>query len=171
MAPKVVGSPSKEKKLVHTLDHAALREALSPISHGKTHQLEAPSKKGLTEYDRTMSNVQGSVVKAIKSCTSLVDKVKEEEERERARQERLAAAREKEQKRRDKALQKARQQGSEAASQALVTAQAPQQESSEGEEEGDDNAETAWALTLNASELLQSPKQNVGRDLLRNFTC
>ena len=168
MGPQVMHSPTKEKKLVHDLNHTGLRECLSPMSASKVHQLDFPSKKGLTEYDRGMVAVEGSLKKAIKSCNTIVDKVKEAEEKERARLERLQKEQEKIANKRLKMLEKARTDGSDMAGQELALVQTGKgteaQEDDENDEDDDDDEECTWQLVLQASEMLKCPSKNLGGD-------
>lgn len=160
MAPQVMASPSKTRKIIHDFDHAELRNNLSPISSGKVHQLEAPSKKGLSEYDRSMTTLQNALTKAMKSCTTVVDKVKENEAREKARLERLEEAKQKAEQRRIKALEKARQEGTNDAGKEIANQEGHDETLEEEDEDGEDFQ--TWALVQQANDLMQKPTNNVG---------
>lgn len=112
MAP-VVSSPSSE--MLKVLDHTRLRSQLSPISTGRVSQLEAPTKKGLNEYDKAMSSLEASVKKAMKTCVDHVSKVKQENEKEKARLQQLTKIRQKQASSLQKALEKASHEGEEQA--------------------------------------------------------
>ena len=156
MAPEVVFSPGK-KRCVED-NHQALRATLSPISSGKVSQLEAPSKKGLTEYDKSMTSLESSVRKAAKLCREHIDKHKLEEAKENARQERLQKQRDREEAKRMKALQKAEADGKAEADKALAR-----------EEGGDDEAalddepyeSEPWKIVQSAGEILTKNLLNV----------
>ena len=74
MGPEVIASPTKERTMVHDMDRESLRSSLSPMSSGKAHQLEAPTKKGLTDYDRNMTGLAASIRKGINTLNDFVDK-------------------------------------------------------------------------------------------------
>eukprot|EP00913_Durusdinium_trenchii_P011321 g10632.t2 len=156
LAPKVELSPSKTA--LASGSHESLRSALSPISKAKVQQLDHPTKKSLSEYDKSMSSLESSLNKAIKSCNQYVTKAKLEEERERAKKVRLEQLREKEEKKRKQELAKAK-----AAGKALADQEGGQETAEQnGEEEND---EDVWPLVSTADELLTSPLSKHVRDI------
>lgn len=165
MAPKVELSPSKK---VLDKDHDELREALTPISKGKTHQLEHPTKKGLEEYNRTMSSLESAVQKSLKTCSTHVEKVKLEEERENARKKRAEEIKKKEESRKAKALKKAKADGAQLADKDISHAEgAAEKEQDQDQEQDDEESEDegGWPLAGWAHELLgrcQSPCVRLG---------
>ena len=156
LAPKVELSPSKTA--LASGSHESLRSAVSPISKAKVQQLDHPTKKSLSEYDKSMSSLESSLNKAIKSCNQYVTKAKLEEERERAKKVRLEQLREKEEKKRKQELAKAK-----AAGKALADQEGGQETAEQnGEEEND---EDVWPLVSTADELLTSPLSKHVRDI------
>lgn len=161
MAPEVLSSPTKDRKFIHDFDHAELRNNLSPISSAKVHQLEAPSKKGLSEYDRGMTTLQNALTKAMKTCTAAVDKAKEHEVREQARLAKLEEAREKAEQRRARAFEKARQERTNEAGKQIVEQEGHGETGEDEEEEEEEDVQT-WALVQRAGDMLRNPTNNVG---------
>lgn len=169
MAPQVLRSPTKPRKMVYDMNHDELRSSLSPLSSGKVHQLEAPTKKGLAEYDRSMNTVQNAVRKSLKACTGMVDKVKEQEERERARLQKLEEAKQKSDQRRARALAKAREDGIDQAGKELVEqGDAPECDEHDVGDEESDGENLAWRLLEKASELLSTANSNLCQILSTN---
>ena len=154
MAPKVELSPSKK---VLDKNHDELREALTPISKGKTHQLEHPTKRGLEEYNKTMGSLESAVQKSLKICSGHVEKVKLEEEREMAKKKRAEEIKKKEESRKAKALKKAKADGAQLADKEISHAEgAAEKEQDQDQEQDDEESEDegGWPLAGWAHELL-----------------
>ena len=135
MAPEVSMSPQK-RLLIGDKPHQELRESLTPISRAKANQLDAPTKKSLGEYDKTMSSMESSVNKAVAECNSYVDKIRVEQEKEKAKQERLQNHRLRTEKHRKKALEKAQAEGQQQADKEVLA-------SGEAAEVGGDNSDAS----------------------------
>ena len=162
MAPKVELSPSKK---VLDKTHDELREALTPVSKGKAHQLEHPTKKGLDEYNKTMRSLESAVQKSLKICSSHVEKVKLEEERENARKKRAEEIRKKEESRKAKALKKAQADGVQLADKDVSHAEDNVEKEQDQEQDDEEDDEGGWPIASWAHELLgrcQSPCVRLG---------
>ena len=162
MAPKVELSP---KRNVLKKDHDELRNELTPVSKGKTHQLEHPTKKGLEEYNKTMGSLESAVQKSIKVCTSHIEKVKIEEERERAKKRRIEQLKQKESERKAKAFKKAQSEGAQLADKELPEVNANQEDGSGSDDANEADDDGAWPLVSAAQEILgrvQSPVVRLG---------
>lgn len=167
MAPEVMNLSPDQPSILHKLDHSKLRDELSPISSGRVHQLEAPSKKGLSEYDKHMSGLEQSVTKALKSLISFVDGVKEEEAKRKAKEDYMKKQEEKAKNRRAKALKKAAdagrdEAGKEAVSRGGESAQGALEDDGMGDDDqGDDQEEgetfEMWPLVCFAEQLNSGP--------------
>lgn len=168
MAPAVVDpnqpSEPESRSMVHDMDHSKLRMSLSPLSSGRAHQLEAPTKKGLQEYDKFMSSMEQSVHKALKTLNSFVDSVKEEEAKRKAKEEVMRKQREKESARRAKALSKDQADGRAEAGKELAGAGEPAADALEDEMDDDEDDEgdecEGWPLVSDANQLLSAPLSN-----------
>lgn len=157
MAP-VVTSPTSD--MLKEMDHTRLRSQLSPISTGRVSQLEAPTKKGLNDYDKAMSSLEASVKKAMKTCSDHINKVKQEREKEKARLQQLEKIRQRKASSLQKAIDKAQQEGEELANKEMVhqDSQASADDCEDDDAEADDDDSGAWALVSDADELLSVPK-------------
>ena len=156
MAPQVMLSPSKEyPSTLKDFKRDNARAALSPISSAKAHSLDAPTKKGLNEYNQPMSSLQSSLSKAVKSCRAFIDKRQLEAEREKARAEHIKRQREKAQGIQDKALAKAQAEGRQDACEEL------QQEDAANESAAIDGEDMdVWTLVQSADDLLCDQSAN-----------
>lgn len=155
LAPEV-SSPSRSD-ILKSLDHSSLRAALSPTSSGRVSQLEAPSKKGLADYDRHMSSTESSVKKAMKSCSDHVNKVRLENEREMARQAHLEKLREKQALQLQKQLAKAQAEGQDIASKEAATTGQIADDDDDDDENHDDQDQDVWDLVKDADAILSRP--------------
>ena len=150
--------------MVHDMDRESLRSSLSPMSSGKAHQLEAPTKKGLTDYDRNMTGLAASIRKGINTLNDFVDKAEKEKVKEQARQDRLAKEIAKRENKKAKMLAKAREEGNALAGEDLAKgngSDAAEEDEQDGgsasEEEGG-----VWPLLASANALMETKSENVG---------
>ena len=166
MGPEVVHSPTKEKTMVHDMDRAALRDALSPVSSIKAHQLEAPSKKGLTDYDKNMTGLAASIQKGLTSLNDFVDKVEKEKVKEQARQECLAKELAKRETKKAKMLAKAREEGNALAGEDLAKgndgSDAAEDENGDDDGSAEEEEGGVWPLLASANDLMLTKSENVG---------
>ena len=172
MAPAVIDPneppESESRSMVHDMDHSKLRMSLSPLSSGRAHQLEAPTKKGLQEYDKFMSSTEQSVQKALKTLNGFVDSVKEEEAKRKAKEEVLRKQQEKEAARRAKAMSKAQAEGRAEAGKELARVGEPEADALEDEMDDDGGEYEGWALVSDANQLLSAP---LSSDVCSLFDC
>ena len=159
MGPEVIASPSKGKSILQDLDRKALRMQLSPMSSGKAHQLEAPSKKGLVDFDKGMTSQAASVKKGLSVLRDHVDKMQKEKAKEQARQDRIAKEQAKRESKKAKMLQKAREEGDELAGKELA-AEDPAEDEDDGndQDEAEEDADAVWTLVKSAKEFFEKGK-------------
>lgn len=152
--------------MVHDMDRESLRNSLSPMSSGKAHQLEAPTKKGLTDYDKNMTGLAASIQKGVNTLNDLVDKVEQEKVKEQARQERLAKELAKREAKKAKMLAKAREEGNALAGEDLAKGNGGPDAAVEDENSQDgwasDEEDGIWPLLASAKDLMLIKSENVG---------
>lgn len=180
MGPAVVQPPSAEteRTMVHDMDRSRLRSQLSPVSSGKAHQLEAPTKKGLADYDKNMTSLAASIQKALNTLQEYMDKIEKDKARERARQERLQKELTKRANKKAKMLQKARQEGEDLAGEEMANGaagddlQAALEDNNEDEDDQADEDDVGfWPLVDDANDLGQ-PELSWGNvSILANQHC